>query len=201
MCSSLGEDTGGGGTGPSLGLGLGVDRAPGQAELAIAAVELLERHEPALRRVARRFSLCAADADDAIQRALEILLTKAPTDERRRLIAWMTVVTRHEALAVRRMRERALGPADVEPDGMLDLMPSEAPGPAESAERRDDLVAARRALAALKEDHRRAIVLQAQGYSYTEIAGLCGWTYTKVNRSLAEGRAYLRTLGQGGCGR
>ncbi|MFL5871729.1 MAG: RNA polymerase sigma factor [Solirubrobacterales bacterium] len=174
-----------------------MDRAPGQDELATAAVELLARHEPTLRRVARRVSLCADDADDALQRALEILLTKAPTDEQRRLIAWMTVVTRHEALAVRRSRERALGPADVEPDGMFELMPSEGPDPAESAERRDELVAARRTLGALKSDHRRAIVLQAQGYSYAEIAELCGWTYTKVNRSLAEGRARLRTLGQG----
>jgi RNA polymerase sigma factor (sigma-70 family) len=171
-----------------------VDRAPGQAELATVAVELLERHGPALRRVARRVSLCAADADDAIQRALEILLTKAPTDERRRLIAWMTVVTRHEALAVRRSRERALGLADVEPDGALDLVPADAPDPAEFAERRDELVVARRALAALKDDHRRAIVLQAKGYSYAEIAELCGWTYTKVNRCLAEGRVQLRSI-------
>ena len=175
-----------------------MDVAPGRVELANAAVELLERHESALRRVARRISLCPDDADDAIQNALEILLTKAPTDERRRLIAWMTVVTRHEALAVRRTRERTLGPADVEPDGILDLLPSDAPGPAESIERGDELAAARRALAALKADHRRAIVLQAQGYSDAEIADLGGWTYTKVNRSLAEGRAYLRTLGQGG---
>ena len=85
------------------GLALGVDVAPGRVELANAAVELLERHESALRRVARRISLCPDDADDAIQNALEILLTKAPTDERRRLIAWMTVVTRqrHSRFAAR----------------------------------------------------------------------------------------------------
>ena len=37
-------------------------------------------------------------------------------------------------------------------------------------------------------------MLQAEGYSYAEIATLCGWTYTKVNRSLAEGRAQLRSI-------
>jgi RNA polymerase sigma factor (sigma-70 family) len=171
-----------------------VDVAPGRVELANAAVELLDRHESALRRVARRISLCPDDADDAVQNALEILLTKAPTDERRRLIAWMTVVTRHEALAVRRARERALGPADIEPDGILDLVPADVLDPAESVERGDELAVARRALAALKADHRRAIVLQAQGYSYAEICTLCGWTYTKVNRCLAEGRAQLRSI-------
>ncbi len=36
-------------------------------------------------------------------------------------------------------------------------------------------------------------MLQAEGYSYAEIAETCGWTYTKVNRSLAEGRARLRS--------
>jgi DNA-directed RNA polymerase specialized sigma24 family protein len=35
-------------------------------------------------------------------------------------------------------------------------------------------------------------LLQAEGYSYAEICEMCGWTYTKVNRCLAEGRAKLR---------
>jgi DNA-directed RNA polymerase specialized sigma24 family protein len=66
----------------------------------------------------------------------------------------------------------------------------------EHAEGRDRVAAAARALAELKPDERLAIVLQAHGYSYAEIAELCTWTYTKVNRSLAEGRARLRELGR-----
>jgi RNA polymerase sigma factor (sigma-70 family) len=156
-------------------------------------VELLERHGPAFRRTARRVSICADDADDALQRATEILLTKAPTVEHRRLVGWMTVVTRHEAIAVRRARERALGLAGAEPEAVIGGLASDAPGPSERFERAEYLDAARRALAALKADHRRAIVLQAEGYSYEEICELCGWTYTKVNRCLAEGRAKLRS--------
>ena len=39
----------------------------------------------------------------------------------------------------------------------------------------------------------RALRLQALGYSYREIQQLTGWTYTKVNRCLAEGKAsFLR---------
>jgi DNA-directed RNA polymerase specialized sigma24 family protein len=68
----------------------------------------------------------------------------------------------------------------------------ERPGPDERAERRDRVAATARALSALKPDERLAIVLQAHGYSYAEIGRLCGWTYTKVNRCLAEGRAKLR---------
>lgn len=58
-----------------------------------------------------------------------------------------------------------------------------------SQELRDDR---RRALAALKPDQRRALWLFGLGHSYAEICQLTGWTYTKVNRSIAEGRAELR---------
>ena len=166
------------------------------AERARAAVELLDAHGAVLRRVARRHSLCREDADDALQRAAVILLTKGPAVEPGRLIAWMTVVTKHEAMAVRRGRERLLASlAPAAPADPLDAVASERPGPEERALRRERLAAARQALAALKANERLALLLQAQGYSYAEICVLCGWTYTKVNRSLAEGRARLRRLG------
>jgi RNA polymerase sigma factor (sigma-70 family) len=167
-----------------------------------AALELLADNRAAFRRAARRVSICADDADDALQRATEILLAKAPAVEPRRLAAWMTVVTRREALAVRRERERLMGPPPIgsvhEHADPVDLLPSLAPGPEETFERRQRLASARAALAALKEAERLAILLQAQGYSYAEIAELCGWTYTKVNRSLAEGRSALRRAARRG---
>jgi len=46
----------------------------------------------------------------------------------------------------------------------------------------------------LKRDERRALSLLAFGYSYREICEQTGWSYTKVNRCLAEGRATLREL-------
>jgi DNA-directed RNA polymerase specialized sigma24 family protein len=67
----------------------------------------------------------------------------------------------------------------------------EAPAP-DPAARYERVAVARHALARLKANERLAIVLQAQGYSYAEICDACGWTYTKVNRCLAEGRARLR---------
>lgn len=150
------------------------------------ALALLERHGAALRRTARRFSLCADDAEDALQRATVILLTKAPEHRGDRLVAWMQVVTRREALAVRRERERLLG------GEVSELLPSPAACPAERAERRERSLERARQLDLLKPAERRALVLLGQGYSYREICALTGWSYTKVNRCLAEGRARLR---------
>ncbi len=89
---------------------------------------------------------------------------------------------------MRRERERMLS-SEV-PDSA-----SGAPCPAERAERRERALARARVLQRLKPDERRALVLRAEGYSYAEICEMNGWTYTKVNRCLAEGRARLRQLG------
>ena len=121
-----------------------------------------------------------------------MLLTKAPPIEGGRLAAWMTVVTRREALAVRRARDRGIDTA------ALDATPSDFPGPAERVERAEQVAEARLALAALKPGERLAIVLQAEGHSYAEICGLCGWSDTKLNRLLAEGRAALRARRRSG---
>lgn len=150
------------------------------------AQSLLTAHRSSLQRLARRVSLCDADADDALQRATVILLTKPP-DRPDRLAAWMRVVTRREALAVRRERERLLGAPFGEPGAAHSSCPSER------AEQRDRM----RLLSHLKPDERRAIVLKACGYSYREIGELTGWSHTKINRALAEGRARLRRLTRG----
>jgi RNA polymerase sigma factor (sigma-70 family) len=163
-----------------------------------AAVETFARYEQALLRTAQRYSLCADDADDALQRGLEILLTKAPNDDPRELIRWTQTVVKHEALAVRRERERILaGPAAANDAGREDwvaLIPTEADGPPERAERREAIARSREALQALKPQELRALSLLAEGYSYVEIGKLTGFSQTKVNRCLAEGRERFRSL-------
>ena len=162
-----------------------------------AAVETYVRHESTLRRTARRYSLCADDADDALQRALEILLTKAPTVDPRELIRWTQTVVKHEALAVRRERERILsGPAAVpaEPgrEDWVALLPSDADGPPEQTERQEAVARSREALRTLKPQELRALSLLAEGYSYVEIGEITGFSQTKINRCLAEGRERFR---------
>ena len=163
-------------------------RALGRVE---RAAQLLAEHETTLRRTARRFSSNEADAEDALQRAAEILLRRSPDQRGRRLLAWMSVVTRHEALAVAREARRVpLGAAD----GGLDAerLAGTAPDPSVAIEGRERVAAAAAALARLKRQERRALALQAAGCSYAEIQAITGWTYTKVNRCIAEGRAALR---------
>jgi RNA polymerase sigma factor (sigma-70 family) len=175
-----------------------VEPAAAEADRRRAAVDLLAGHGAALWRIARRISICADDADDAVQRAALILLTKSPPLEPGRLAAWMTVVTKREAIAVRRSRERLLSAFATSgewPGDQLDGLPCDSPGPDERAERSARVAEARRALSRLKPQERVAIILQARGYSYAEICALCGWSYTKVNRCLAEGRAALRARG------
>jgi len=161
------------------------------------AVEMVARHEAVLRRTARRYSICAEDAEDAYQRALEILLLKAPQGSARELVRWMQTVTKHEALAVRRSRERQMGPAPrgtEEPEDWVAQIPSGGAGPEERVERRESIARSREALQALKPQELRALTLLAEGYSYTEIGEITGYSRTKVNRCLAEGRERYRSI-------
>jgi RNA polymerase sigma factor (sigma-70 family) len=164
-----------------------------------AAVELIACHGPALKAAARRYSLCAADAEDAYQRTLEILLAKAPCDRGRDLFGWSKTVAKHEALAIRRNRERLLGtapPRDHEGEDRdpVALIPSGEDGPPERLERHEEVARSREALRALKPAELRALTLLAEGYSYAEIGEITGFSRTKINRSLAEGRERFRQL-------
>src|SRR5262249_3825701 len=99
-----------------------------------------------------------------------------------------------EALAVRKQRERLLGSPrssyldEGEERDPLDSIASENPGPNDRAVRRERVVRSGEALRALKPQEVRALTLKAQGYSYAEIGDITGWTYTKINRCMAEGR-------------
>ncbi len=162
-----------------------------------AAVEMIARYEAALRRTARRYSLDAEDAEDAYQRALEIALTKAPTTDLRELIRWTQTVTKHEALAVRASREKLLGyqrGREGTAEDPVALIPAGGDGPEAQAERREDIARSREALQALKPAELRALGLLAEGYSYAEIGVKTGYSQTKINRLLAEGRARFRAL-------
>ena len=159
-----------------------------------AAVELVAHEDAELRHTARRYSLCEADAEDAYQRSLEILLTKAPSDRPRELIRWMKTVVKHEALAIRGYRERLLGVAGDDVEDPLAQIASTSAGPGERFERGERIAHSREALRALKPAELRALTLLAAGYSYAEIGEMTGFSQTKVNRCLAEGRERFRRL-------
>jgi RNA polymerase sigma factor (sigma-70 family) len=174
-------------------------KTAGDAARKRAALELIARYEPSLKRTARRFSLDAEDADDAYQRALEIVLTKAPTTDAGDLIRWTQTVTKHEALAVRQGREKLLGGRPPQgsygaaPDPVAQI-PATGEGPDERAERSEAIARSREAMRSLKPAELRALSLLAEGYSYAEIGELTGFSQTKINRVLAEGRNRFRDM-------
>jgi DNA-directed RNA polymerase specialized sigma24 family protein len=89
---------------------------PSRAQIEPAALALLSRHSAGLLATARRYSMTPEDAEDAYQRGVEILLTKAPTTTEDELLPWLRTVVKHEAFAVRKATGRAL-PAEAPPEG------------------------------------------------------------------------------------
>ena len=93
---------------------------------------------------------------------------------------------KHEALALRRQRERSVSVED-EAAG-ADAVPATDREPDEAANSRERTLRTAEALGALKPSEMQCLILKALGYSYEEIAARTGFSWTKVNRSLTEGR-------------
>src|SRR3954454_13678078 len=88
----------------------GTHQGAGRVEAMVA------RHGPALLRVANQFSLCPDDALDAYQRALEIYLRRLGTVDPATEGAWLRVVVKHEAMAIRSARQASVDSEDVDLD-------------------------------------------------------------------------------------
>jgi RNA polymerase sigma factor (sigma-70 family) len=158
-----------------------------------AAMRLVQQHAAELLRFARRFSHCADDAHDAYQRTIEILVRRLRSDPPAHPLAWVRTVLRHEALAVRREREQLLGRDEVDLDRHEGRHLED---PAERAVGHERLRHTAEALQRLKPQEVMALVLRAEGLSYREICIRTGWTYTRTNRAVSEGRrALLQRLG------
>jgi RNA polymerase sigma factor (sigma-70 family) len=152
-------------------------------EARVAAI--LAAHGEALRRVARRYSASADDAEDALQRGLEIYLRRLARVDPATEASWLKVVVKHEALALRRGRREVAAGDELDFDAQ----------PAREQRSLEELLAGREragrvgeAIARLKPDEARALLLQADGLSYREIGEALSWSYTKTNRCLTEGR-------------
>ena len=133
---------------------------PSRAEIEPAALAVLSRHSAALLATARHYSATPEDAEDAYQRGVEILLTKAPTTREEELLPWLKTVVKHESFAVRKANGRA--------------MPAENPGELDGdavvwtddrAERYERMRIAAEAMAGLKPQEIRCLVLKAEGLS------------------------------------
>jgi RNA polymerase sigma factor (sigma-70 family) len=143
----------------------------------------VRRHGAQIMATARRYALTPEDAEDAYQRGLEILLTKAPTTAEDELVPWLKTVVKHEAFVLRRQRERNGTPTEHD-----ELAPQPGADAHEQVERLDQLQRGAEAMQRLKPQEVRCMLLLAEGHSYREICAITGFSYTKVNRCLAEGR-------------
>jgi RNA polymerase sigma factor (sigma-70 family) len=171
---------------------------PARAEVEPVALDLIERYGGDIMATARRYAANREDAEDAYQRGLEILLTKAPSTEAEVLVPWLKTVVKHEAYSLHRQRERAgqatapelVAAAASSSDGGRASIP-----PPEQAERLERLQVGAEALGRLKPQEIRCMLLLAEGHSYKQICEITGYSYTKVNRCLTEGRrSFLRRV-------
>jgi RNA polymerase sigma factor (sigma-70 family) len=163
---------------------------PSRTQIEPVALAVLARHSAGLLATARRYSLTPEDAEDAYQRGVEILLTKAPTTSEDELLPWLKTVVKHEAFAVRRSSGARPQPPGTSPDETdLDAWTDER------AERYERLRLGAEAMSDLKPQEIRCLLLKAEGLSYEEICNATGFSYTKVNRCLTEGRrAFLKRI-------
>lgn len=163
------------------------DAAPSRTngETQQLVLQIVAREAESLLRVARRHSLCADDAHDAYQRSMEILVRRAPTLDPASAARWVHVVVKHEAMALRKRRSDVVSPEDVDFERHEAI---HSPSPEEQAIGADRTARAAEALQRLKPHELRAMWLKALGKSYAEICDETGWSHTKLNRCLAEGR-------------
>ncbi|HWB70328.1 MAG TPA: sigma-70 family RNA polymerase sigma factor [Solirubrobacterales bacterium] len=157
----------------------------------------LDEARAALRRQALRHSPGEAEAEEAVQEACLDFLRAYDGPAGVAAVRWLQVAVKHRAWEIGR-RQRAQCARTV-PDGSDDLewlLAGDQADPGERAERAEAVAQFFGALAQLKPDERIALLLLGLGCSYREIEQLQGWTRTKVNRCLSEGRATLRGLGQ-----
>jgi RNA polymerase sigma factor (sigma-70 family) len=168
--------------------GKGQGRARGRGR-SKAAEELILRvvaaHADSLLRTARRHSICPDDAQDAYQSALEIFMARADRLDPERVAGWLHVVVKREAQAICRSRTKLVSASD---PGVDEHESRRLSSPEDRILSTDLVGRAAEALQRLKPQELRAVWLKAEGHSYNEIAAITGWSYTKVNRCLTEGR-------------
>jgi len=160
--------------------------------------DLLAAKGTVLRKQAARNAPSPADAEEALQDGCLEFLRYYDGEPGDHAIAWLMLAVKHRAwqIARSRRRESDLELSTVDPfcerEHAAFVPAGERPGPIERVERDEDVSRLAAALATLKPAERTALVLLGLGYSYREIATRQGWSYTKVNRCIAEGRAALR---------
>jgi RNA polymerase sigma factor (sigma-70 family) len=170
----------------------------GRRERRAAILEqALREGRAALRRQARRHSPGEDEAEEALQEASIDFLRAYDGPAGIDAVRWLSVAVKHRAWEQgRKRRARFSRSAGEWADGSERQVATGVAEPGERFERAEAVEQFFAALALLKPDERTALLLFGLGCSYREICERQGWTYTKVNRCIAEGRAALRELSE-----
>lgn len=167
----------------------------GQRRGGELAENLYVEHRTRLLAVARRNCANTDDAEEALHDAFILFIDHFdPTGEAPPL-PWLTLTLKRRCWAIYGQRRRQARPGGRRPVSALRGHPDgRGRAPEELFEVAAEAAKLRRGLDRLKPDERRALGLLALGYTYREICELTGWSHTKVNRCLNEGRTRLREL-------
>jgi RNA polymerase sigma factor (sigma-70 family) len=153
------------------------------------ATNLYRQHHALLLGVAIKNSANRPDAEEALQDTFLIFLDRFEPTSDTPPLAWLTLTLKRHCWAIYKRRKNA---PDRPRTGVLDQVADPNISPVEAAEAAEELADHRALLEILRPAERRALGLLAFGLSYQEIMDTTGWTYTKVNRSIRDGRARLR---------
>ena len=163
-------------------------------EVQELAVALFEEHAGYLMAIATRNAGGSVPVgEEALQEALIAFLRAFDPGRGAPPLAWLTLTLKRECWRRygRERFDRRVGWEVGEDDEYASLL-EQLPSPGESLEDRlAGLHEDRQRLGRLRPDERTGLGLFAAGFSYKEIAARQGWSYTKVNRCMREGRAAL----------
>jgi RNA polymerase sigma factor (sigma-70 family) len=159
--------------------------------------ELYTNHQPYLLAIAIRNTPTKADAEEALQDAFTLFIHHFEPSSGAPPLAWITLTLKRRCWALYRRQTGNSSFVQTQPPSSFPVAPGSGSGtwpttPEEAVELNEVKTQAREAITRLKPAERTALTYQALGCSYAEIRQLTGWTYTKVNRCITEGRARLR---------
>lgn len=150
-----------------------------------------------LLAIAIRNSMNKEDAEEALQDSFALFINHFDTSSNAPPLAWLTLTLKRRCWAL--YHRQVNSPFIIQPKGEDGEKDQEITSPHTNHRTPEDVLVLtdqvrhiRKSITGLKPAERRAITYQALGYSYKEIAQHTGWTYTKVNRCITEGRARLR---------
>lgn len=169
-----------------------------RAEAKKLAAKIYATQHRRLLAIGKRNSQSIEDAEEALQDTFILFIDHFDPNSGAPALAWITLTLKRRCWASYRrqqllQRQRPPLPTDTPATSHEEELLDPSRLPDELAVVAANVSEARQQIAELKRDERRALSLLAFGYSYREICDLTGWTYTKVNRCISEGRARLRS--------